>query len=133
MRRGLVILLFALSANVVTVAIADNTFNQERYTALLNELRCLVCQNQSLSDSDAELAVDLREQVRAMMLDGQSDDEIKAFMTARYGDFVLYSPPLDKRTYVLWLFPFILVGTVLLLLMRRIWKQREQLIDGGNK
>jgi cytochrome c-type biogenesis protein CcmH len=89
-------------------AFADAT-QQERYEQLIRELRCLVCQNQSIADSNAMLAVDLRREVRDMMLAGRSDDEIRAFMTERYGDFVLYQPPVAPRTLLLWLAPALLL------------------------
>lgn len=73
------------------------------------KLRCLVCQNQTIAESNAELAVDLRRQVREQMAAGKSDSEIIDFMTARYGDFVLYSPPLKGTTWLLWFGPFLLM------------------------
>jgi cytochrome c-type biogenesis protein CcmH len=94
---------------------------QERYEQLIREFRCLVCQNQSIADSNAMLAVDLRREVRDLMQVGKSDDEIRAFMTERYGDFVLYQPPVAPRTALLWLAPALLLlagmtvaGTVVL-------------------
>lgn len=80
-----------------------------RYQRLAEELRCLVCQNQTLADSNADLAADLRGQVETMILAGRSDDEIKHFMVERYGDFVLYRPPMQGNTWVLWLGPFALL------------------------
>ena len=95
---------------------------QARYETLTRELRCLVCQNQPISDSNAPLAEDLRRQVREMLLSGSSDREIYSFMTDRYGDFVLYRPPFAKRTWLLWLAPGILLllgGTVLVRTLRQ--------------
>ncbi|MGH8725488.1 MAG: cytochrome c-type biogenesis protein [Burkholderiales bacterium] len=83
---------------------------EARFQSLAKELRCLVCQNQSLFDSPAELAADFRREIRAMMREGKSDDEIKAFLVARYGDFVLYRPPVKAKTYALWAAPFVLLG-----------------------
>ena len=88
---------------------------QARYEQLIGELRCLVCQNNSIADSNAMLAADLRREVREMMAQGRSDDEIRAFMTARYGDFVLYRPPVTARTWLLWGAPALLVLTGLVL------------------
>lgn len=82
---------------------------RERFHALAEELRCLVCQNQTLADSDASLAADLRREVEELMLAGRSDDEIKAYLVQRYGDFVLYRPPLQRNTWMLWLGPFALL------------------------
>lgn len=87
----------------------DDPAMQERYEHLIGELRCLVCQNNSIADSNAMLAADLRREVREMIAQGRSDDEIRAFMTARYGDFVLYRPPVTARTWLLWGAPALLV------------------------
>lgn len=94
---------------------ATLTPDQEaRIRALATELRCLVCQNQSIADSQAPLALDLRQQIHEQVLSGHSDDEVRQFMTARYGDFILYRPPLDARTSALWLGPGVLAGAGLL-------------------
>ncbi|MGQ0429465.1 MAG: cytochrome c-type biogenesis protein [Gammaproteobacteria bacterium] len=101
----------------------DDPAQQERYERLIRELRCLVCQNQSIADSNAMLASDLRREVRDMMQAGRSDDDIRAFMTERYGDFVLYEPPVAPRTWLLWLAPALLlltgVGVAGLVVVRR--------------
>jgi cytochrome c-type biogenesis protein CcmH len=76
----------------------DDPAEQERYERLIQDLRCLVCQNQSIADSNAMLASDLRREVRDLMKAGQSDEQIRHFMTERYGDFVLYRPPVRPRT-----------------------------------
>ena len=81
-----------------------------RLKRLETELRCLVCQNQTLADSNADLADDLRREVRALALAGKSDDDIKAYLVARYGDFVLYKPPLKPITWMLWFGPFALLA-----------------------
>jgi len=85
-----------------------------RYQRLAEELRCMVCQNQTLADSNAELDAELRRQVETMILAGSSDEEIKGFMVERYGDFVLYRPPMQPNTWPLWLGPFalLLVGAL---------------------
>jgi cytochrome c-type biogenesis protein CcmH len=83
---------------------------QARYHRIINELRCLQCQNQSIADSNAGLAADLRREVHAMLLAGKSDAEILKFMTDRYGDFVLYRPPFVRRTLLLWLAPALLLA-----------------------
>jgi cytochrome c-type biogenesis protein CcmH len=82
---------------------------QARFERITNELRCLVCQNQTIADSNAELAQDLRAKTREMLLAGASDDEIRSYMTDRYGDFVLYRPPLTPRTWILWAAPVLLL------------------------
>ena len=82
-----------------------------RLKKLETELRCLVCQNQTLADSNADLADDLRREVRELALAGKSDEEIKAYLVARYGDFVLYQPPVKPLTWMLWFGPFALLAT----------------------
>ncbi len=86
----------------------ENPEQEQAFRELTEELRCLVCQNESLAGSQAELAQDLRNEVYGMLKQGQSKDEIITFLVARYGDFVLYSPPLRPDTYLLWFGPFIL-------------------------
>jgi cytochrome c-type biogenesis protein CcmH len=81
---------------------------QERFDKLTQELRCLVCQNQNLADSDAPLAHDLRREVHEMLIAGRTNEQIKQFLVQRYGDFVLYRPPVQTNTYLLWLAPLIL-------------------------
>ena len=92
-----------------------------RLRALSAELRCLVCQNQSLADSNAELAVDLRRQVEDMIARGDSDTQIKTFLVERYGDFVLYRPPVQRNTALLWFGPFalLLVGAIAWTIVQR--------------
>ena len=93
-----------------------------RLKKLETELRCLVCQNQTLADSNADLADDLRREVRALAMDGKSDEEIKAYLVARYGDFVLYKPPVKATTWLLWFGPFALLiagGGVWWVVLRR--------------
>jgi len=80
-----------------------------RLKRLETELRCLVCQNQTLADSNADLADDLRREVRALAVAGKSDDEIRSYLVARYGDFVLYDPPVKPLTWLLWFGPFALL------------------------
>jgi cytochrome c-type biogenesis protein CcmH len=82
---------------------------QSRFESIAKELRCLVCQNESIADSNAELAVDLRRQVREMLVAGKSDDAIFKFMTDRYGDFVRFAPPLGPKTFLIWGAPFIVL------------------------
>jgi cytochrome c-type biogenesis protein CcmH len=91
-----------------------------RVRAFSQQVRCLVCQNETLADSRAELAADLRSEIREQMRAGKSDEEISAFLTERYGDFVLYRPPLKPSTYPLWFGPFVLLGVGLFALYRRL-------------
>jgi cytochrome c-type biogenesis protein CcmH len=90
------------------------------------ELRCLVCQNQSLADSNADLAVDLRRQIREQLGSGRSERDVLDFMVQRYGDFVLYRPPLKTSTVLLWCGPFLLLGLGMVLLLRRIRSVNRQ-------
>jgi cytochrome c-type biogenesis protein CcmH len=83
---------------------------EARLKALAEELRCLVCQNQTIADSNASLALDLRNEIREQIAKGKSDDEIRAYMVARYGDFVLYRPPWKSTTLLLWVGPFALLA-----------------------
>lgn len=85
----------------------DDPAKQARYERLIHDLRCLVCQNESIADSNAPLANDLRREVRELMEEGKGDAEIRDFLTERYGDFVLYRPPLKPRTWLLWSAPIL--------------------------
>ena len=107
---GLVLMLACLTAIGVDSGeeFADPTL-QARYEHLIHDLRCLVCQNESIADSNAPLAADLRREVREMLGAGKQDAEILRFMTERYGDFVLFRPPFVARTWVLWLAPILLL------------------------
>ena len=100
-------------------AAADPALEQ-RVMTLAAELRCLVCQNQTIADSSAPLAEDLRNQVREKMRQGASDSQIIDFMVERYGDFVLYRPPVKATTLLLWFGPLLLVAAGLLVLLRRV-------------
>ena len=103
----------------------DNPEMEADYNQLINELRCLVCQNQNLAGSDADLARDLRRETYEMLSQGQSRDEVVEFMVARYGDFVLYRPQFKSSTYLLWVGPFLLMVGVLYVLVRRLRKPEE--------
>lgn len=92
------------------------------YQTLIKELRCLVCQNQNLADSNADLAKDLRNKTRALVVAGKSRAAVVQFMTARYGDYVLYRPPLKTSTALLWFGPFLLLAVALLIALRRLNK-----------
>jgi cytochrome c-type biogenesis protein CcmH len=114
------LLLLALAAGSV-FAIDPLPFQDEvqqvRFQKLVAELRCTVCQNQNLADSNAELAKDLRQKVFELMQEGRSDDEIKQFLVERYGDFVLYEPPMKPTTWALWFGPgvVVLIGALLII------------------
>jgi cytochrome c-type biogenesis protein CcmH len=106
-------------------SVSDNPALEKRVLEVSNELRCLVCQNQTIADSNADLAVDLKNQVRQQLSEGRSKQEILKYMTERYGDFVLYKPPFNAATLMLWLGPFLLMLLGLIVLVRQI-KQRKQ-------
>ena len=93
---------------------------EKRTAALAHELRCLVCQNQTIAESNAPLAVDLRNQIREQLAAGRSERDVREYMVARYGDFVLYNPPLKATTLLLWGGPFLLLALGIFLLLRRI-------------
>ena len=105
---------------------------QDRFDRLTKELRCLVCQNQNLADSDAQLAHDLRREVHDLLLTGRNDEEIKQFLVDRYGDFVLYRPPVQANTYLLWIAPLVLFLTGAWVLLVSI-KKRTALLTTNDK
>ena len=117
--RALLLALSLAGANVALAIDTERAFDdpalQARYEHINRELRCLVCQNQTIGDSNATLAQDLRREVREMIAAGKSDDEIRTFMVDRYGDFVLYKPRMTPVNYLLWAAPvlLLLLGTFL--------------------
>jgi len=114
------------SATVTLEAFTFDTEAEElHFRDLIAEIRCLVCQNQSLADSDAELAHDLRAEVYGMVQEGRSDAEIVDFLVNRYGDFVLYNPPLKPATYLIWFGPFVLLAIAAFLLVRALRRQGQ--------
>ncbi len=124
--RRLLLMLVLLMACTAAAALEPIKFTDEaeeaRFRALSAELRCVMCQNQSLADSNAQIAHDLRLQVLSLMREGKSDREIKDYLVARYSDFVLYSPPVRPSTWLLWFGPgVILLGgaVVLVVVVRR--------------
>lgn len=123
LRTALLVLALAGGALAKDAApLADDPVLQARVIRISEELRCLVCQNETIAASNADLAVDLRNQIRVQIGQGRSDAEIRDFMVQRYGDFVLYRPPLKASTLALWIGPFALLlvaGTVLLRQIRR--------------
>lgn len=109
----------------------ENKNLEERYYLLIEEIRCLVCQNQSLADSNAPLAQDLRNEVFKMLQINKSNAEIMEFLVERYGDFVLYRPPLKKNTWLLWFGPFLFLVIGFFVAVFVIKKQSEE--SQGNK
>ena len=115
-----------LSAQEARPVAADPALEKKVIT-LSNELRCLVCQNQTIADSNAELAVDLRNQVRKQLSEGKSDREILDYMVQRYGEFVLYRPPLSYKTILLWAGPFALLLIAMFILIQQIRLRHKRL------
>jgi cytochrome c-type biogenesis protein CcmH len=115
MRKAILIFVLALSAGPFAggareaIPVGQDPAIEARMMALAQELRCLVCQNQTLADSQADLAADLRQEIRELMQKGQSDEQVKRYLVARYGDFVLYRPPLKPTTWLLWFGPALLL------------------------
>ncbi len=121
MRSRAAVWLFALAFS--TPALSASPESEARVTAITDKLRCVVCQNQSVADSDAPLAVDLRSQVREQVAQGMTEEQVIAFMVERYGDFVLYRPPLKPSTLLLWFGPVLLLAAGVIALLRRISRQ----------
>ena len=112
MKTVFAVILVLLAAAVLAQEplVFDNPEQEARYIKLTTELRCMVCQNQNLADSDAPLAQDLRQEIHNMMQAGQSNDQIITFLVDRYGDFVMYRPAMKGNTLALWLIPGVLLG-----------------------
>jgi cytochrome c-type biogenesis protein CcmH len=103
----------------------ENTKLDQRVRNLAHDLRCLVCQNQTIADSNAPLALDLRNEIREQLAAGKSEQDVVDFMVARYGDFVLYRPPFKGTTLALWLGPFVLLALGTWLFWRRVARRRS--------
>ena len=127
------VLMFASAAAPAKEAAqaAANPALEARVMAISEELRCLVCQNQTIADSHADLAVDLRNQVRTKLAAGESERQIKDFMVERYGDFVLYRPPLKASTVLLWVGPFALLALAAFALWRAIRQRAQRLASAA--
>ncbi|GAA5101534.1 cytochrome c-type biogenesis protein [Wohlfahrtiimonas larvae] len=122
MKKLLMLALFLGTVATANVNIYpfESTVNEKRFNSLITDLRCPKCQNQNLADSDAPLAKDLKDRVYDMINDGRSDSEILTFMVDRYGDFVLYTPPVKPITWFLWFGPaIILIGVLIIIFTRR--------------
>ena len=118
----------ANSSAKIATPVASNPELEKRVLELSHELRCLVCQNQTIADSNADLAVDLKNQVRKQLSEGRTKEEILKYMTDRYGDFVLYKPPFNAATIMLWVGPFLLMLFGLFFLVRQIKQRRQDLL-----
>ena len=125
---ALVFLIHSTSSHAQSAKpVAEDPVLEKKVITLSNELRCLVCQNQTIADSNAELAVDLRNQVRKQLSEGKSDREILDYMVQRYGEFVLYRPPLSYKTILLWAGPFALLLIAMFILIQQIRLRHKRL------
>ncbi len=133
MKRALVLfvaLLVSLTATAIdTGAAFEDPEMQARYENLISEVRCLVCQNQTIKDSNVFLAADLRREIRRMMTEGMTDAAIADFLVARYGDFVLYNPRKSGRTLILWITPALLLGVGGFVIVRVVRDRMKMPID----
>ena len=133
--RLLALLLLCLLASFAMAQVqtedqpSDDPVIEQRLAKLSHELRCLQCQNQTLADSPSDLAADLRREIRAQMKAGKSDQEIIAFLTQRYGQFILYRPRVSPLTYLLWFGPFVFLLGGLVVLFRYIKQRRDQITE----
>jgi len=119
------LLIQAPFAESIEVSEFETTNQQSRYTYLIENIRCPVCQGQSIGGSNSELAKDLRDKVREMIIGNQSDSDIYLFMVERYGDFVVYKPPVSPKTYLLWFAPILALLLSLIYLFRSTRKKTE--------
>lgn len=113
MRKILLIAIYLLSLGGAianeAASLSDDPVTEQRLISISEEMRCLVCQNESLAGSRSDLANDLRREIRILIKEGKSDEQIRAFMVERYGDFVLYRPPVKPITWLLWIGPFVIL------------------------
>jgi len=121
----LLLLIQGAFAESIEVNDFENSSQESRYINLIDNIRCPVCQGQSIGGSNSGLAKDLREQVRKMILNDKSDDDIYLFMIERYGDFVIFKPPINWNTYLLWFTPLIFLVLCFIYLIRIISKKRD--------
>lgn len=124
---ALAVALLALDAAAKEAApLAEDPVVEQRLVQIASELRCLVCQNESLAGSQADLAKDLRREVRGLIKEGKSDEEVKDYLVSRYGDFVLYRPRVKPETYLLWAGPFLLLIAGIVVLVRYLRRRSAQ-------
>jgi cytochrome c-type biogenesis protein CcmH len=128
-RAGVLAALLALGGQALAIdaeAAFEDPVLQQRYESINRELRCLVCQNQTIADSNATLAQDLRHEVREMIAAGKTDDEIREFMIERYGDFVLYRPRMTAQNFLLWAAPVLLLLIAAVVLVRVVRRRAQE-------
>ena len=133
MKRFLVLLpalIMSTSVLAIDTGVAfDDPEMQARYENIISEIRCVVCQNQTIKDSNVFLAADLRREIRRMMAEGMTDAEIADFLVARYGEFVLYNPRKSGRTLILWITPALLIGVGGIILVKVVRDRMKMPID----
>ena len=133
MKRIFVLLLAIFACGMLwakeAVPLAEDPVVEQRMIAISEEMRCLVCQNESLASSRADLALDLRRELRELIKAGKSDDEIRTFMVSRYGDFVLYRPPVKPTTWLLWSCPFVLLIAGIILLLAHLRRRNRDVAN----
>ncbi len=131
---GLALLLLSVAtlstASTIEAYRFDDPVRETRYKQLIEELRCLVCQNQNLADSNAELAQDMRRLTYDMVREGKSKQEVADFMVQRYGDFVLYRPPFRRSTAILWIGPFVILGAGVVVLLIAVRRRNREPVAG---
>jgi cytochrome c-type biogenesis protein CcmH len=121
----LVLLVMSVAEAAVDVFEFSSTEQRERYQTLVDELRCPKCQNQNLAGSDSPIAMDLRQELYRQLKDGRTDDQIKAFMVQRYGDYVLYRPPVQSNTLILWWGPPLILAVAVMIALLLVWHRRR--------
>ena len=130
----LMIVGFSMSVKAIDNGpVFEDPIMQSKYEQLISEIRCLVCQNQSIKDSNVFLAVDLRSEIRRLLENGRSESDIKKFLVDRYGDFVLYQPPLNKKTFLIWFSPLLLLLAGGIIVIKIIRKRMNLQIDDSDE
>lgn len=133
MKRTLILLAALLSCGLLqakeAAPLAEDEAVEKRLVVISEELRCLVCQNESLAGSRADLAQDLRREVRKLIKDGKTDQEVRDFLVSRYGDFVLYRPPVKPTTWLLWIGPFVLMAAGIAVLVAYLRRRSREVKD----
>ena len=124
---GILLACLCLNASFAKDAapLADDPVTEQRLISISEEMRCLVCQNESLAGSRSDLANDLRREIRTLIQEGKSDDQIRTFMVERYGDFVLYRPPVKPITWLLWIGPFVILVIGIVGLLRYLRRRNQ--------
>jgi len=129
-------MVFGFSMSVIAIdngPVFEDPVMQSKYEQLISEIRCLVCQNQSIKDSNVFLAVDLRNEIRRLLESDRSESDIKKFLVDRYGDFVLYRPPLNEKTFLIWFSPLLLLLAGSIIVIKIIRKRMNLQFDDSDE